>query len=82
MLTLAIAAVWPTLLFFVGWPLGLEVTGSVSTQALGWAFVSSGGFDEHFAAKALVHSNEAVRKSDLCIAIGTERIASSDTELT
>jgi len=43
-LTLAIAAVWPMLLFFVGWPLRIDLTGTPATQALGWAFVCSGAF--------------------------------------
>ena len=43
-LTLLIAAVWPTLLFFVGWQLGGNSNNSLTMQALGWAFVSSAAF--------------------------------------
>lgn len=43
-LTVLIAAVWPTLLFFSGWQLVTETSGNNTVQALGWAFVSSGSF--------------------------------------
>lgn len=43
-LTLIIAAVWPTLMFFVGWQLGTDSSDSLTVQALGWALVSSAAF--------------------------------------
>lgn len=43
-LTLLIGAVWPTLLFFVGWQLGRESNSTPTTLALGWASVSSAAF--------------------------------------
>ncbi|HUG69721.1 MAG TPA: mechanosensitive ion channel domain-containing protein [Pirellulaceae bacterium] len=43
-MTLLIAAVWPTLLFFIGKQLGSDSNSTLTTQAFGWAFVSSAGF--------------------------------------
>ncbi len=43
-LTILIAAVWPTGLFFVGWQLASAPESSVTIEALGWAFVASGSY--------------------------------------
>lgn len=43
-MTLLIAAVWPTLLFFAGWQLASDSNSTLTTQVFGWAFVSSAGF--------------------------------------
>ncbi len=43
-LTILMAAVWPTLLFFTGWQLAGNLNTSVTAQSLGWACVASGAF--------------------------------------
>lgn len=43
-LTLIIAAVWPTLLCFLGWQIGSGAAGNLRVLGLGWALIVSGGF--------------------------------------